>query len=304
MVRLVIDHEDVFHTHQIRHDALDHLALGLGGQDVVAGAAFEELATAFGNLDALTQLEGVVVGNDDLGAVHLVEHVARHQFAVLVVAVRIVRLEDLEAVLDGEAGGDDEESTSERLAAGAANRVDRLPGDEHGHDCRLASAGGELERKPHEIRVGLLVDAGQEGENAFPGNGLGSHFGEPDGSFHSLDLTEERAGAAEFVMPPVLEKPLALRRHLPQSGSETPPDSDKTSNLVDDGIGVVTLLLCGDALALVEEHFILILGSLPLLGLGDGSDELGAPPGFDDFLGRLPVWSQLPVSRRALVGGV
>lgn len=154
----------------------------------------EELAAALGNLDALAQFEGVVVGDDDLGAVDLVEHVVGHQLAVLVIAVRIVRLEHLEAVLDSEARGDNEESAGEGLAAGTAHGLDRLPGDEHGHDGGLARTGGELEREAHEVGVGLLVDAGQERENAFSGDGLGSHLGEPDGGFHRLHLTEERAG--------------------------------------------------------------------------------------------------------------
>ena len=67
VVGLVIDHEDVLHAHQVGHDALDHLAFGLQRLQVVASAALEELASAFGKLDALAQLEGVVVGDDDLG---------------------------------------------------------------------------------------------------------------------------------------------------------------------------------------------------------------------------------------------
>ena len=48
----------------------------------------------------------------------VVEHVARDQLAAGVVAVRVVRLQDAQAVLDGEAGRDDQEAAGEVLAAG------------------------------------------------------------------------------------------------------------------------------------------------------------------------------------------
>ena len=70
-----------------------------------------------------------------------------HQLAAAVVAVRVVRLQHAQPVLDRDAGRDDEEAAREALAARAAHRVDRLPGDEHRHHGRLAGAGGELQRE-------------------------------------------------------------------------------------------------------------------------------------------------------------
>ena len=52
------------------------------------------------------------------------------------------------------------------LAAGAADGVDRLPGDQHGHDGGLAGAGGELQREAHQFGVGVLVGGGQMFEDA------------------------------------------------------------------------------------------------------------------------------------------
>ena len=40
-------------------------------------------------------------------------------------------------------------------------------------------------------------------------------LGQPDRRFDRLDLAEERADAAELVMPPVLEQARRLRRDLP-----------------------------------------------------------------------------------------
>ena len=107
MVRLVIDDEDVLHAHQVGHHALEHLAFGFLRVQFLAAASLKELASAFGQVDALAQLEGVVVGDDDLGAVHVVEHVAGNEFAAGVVAVGIVGLEDAQPVLDRQAGGAD-----------------------------------------------------------------------------------------------------------------------------------------------------------------------------------------------------
>ena len=53
---------------------------------------------------------------------------------------------------DGQAGRDDEEAAGEVLAAGPANGVERLPGDQHRHDGRLAGAGGELQREPFDVQ--------------------------------------------------------------------------------------------------------------------------------------------------------
>ena len=122
VVRLVVEDEDVLHAHQVGHDALDHLAFGLQRVQLLARAALEQRAAALGELDALAQLEGVVVGDDDLGPVDVVEHVARDQLAAGVVAVGVVRLEDAQAILDRQAGRDDEEAAGEVLAAGVGGR--------------------------------------------------------------------------------------------------------------------------------------------------------------------------------------
>ncbi|MOA34138.1 hypothetical protein D3C78_1554920 [compost metagenome] len=103
MVRFVVDDHDVFHAHQIRHHALNHLSFGFKRLRIIAGSPLEQLLATLGDLDAFTELEGVVVGDDDLGSRDVIQHVARHQLTVLVIAVRIVGLQHAQTILDGEA---------------------------------------------------------------------------------------------------------------------------------------------------------------------------------------------------------
>ncbi len=67
----------------------------------------------------------------------------------------------LQAVLDGEAGRDDQEAMGEHPAARAAGDVHPLPSDEHGHDRGFSRAGGQLQGKPYDVGISLLFDAGE-----------------------------------------------------------------------------------------------------------------------------------------------
>ena len=104
MMCLVVDHEDVLQAHQVRHDPLEHLPLGLLGLQLFA-AALKKIAGAGRDLQSLAQHEGVVVGNDNLCPLHVFEHVARDQFTGAVVVVRVVRQEHTESVADRQPRG-------------------------------------------------------------------------------------------------------------------------------------------------------------------------------------------------------
>ena len=202
---LVVQHQDVLHAHEVRHHPLEHLARGLAGRDVRT-PALEEGAASLRDGEDLAPHEGVVIGDDDLRAVEIAEHVGRHQLAVAVVAVRIVRLQHPQAVADGETGGDHQESAREPPAAGTAHRVGGLPRDEHGHDRGLAGAGRELERESCEAGVRLLVGDREMIEEAAafvaePRRDLG----QPDRGLRRLDLAEEGADVGEAVAAPVLQ---------------------------------------------------------------------------------------------------
>jgi hypothetical protein len=218
VMRFVVDDEDVLHAHQVGHHALEHLAFGFERLGFFAAAALEQLPSALGQIDALAHLEGVIVGDDDLGAFHVVEHVARHQFAVFVVTVGVVGLQDAQTVLDGQAGGADQKTAREVLAGGAAHRIDGLPGNDHGHDRGLAGAGGKLQRQAHQLGIGILVGRREVIEDALALLGLGRNLGQPDRRLRGLHLTEERADVVELVMTPVLQQAGGLRRDLPLIG--------------------------------------------------------------------------------------
>ena len=188
----------------------------------------------------------------------VVEHVAGHQFAAGVVAVGVVRLEHAQTVLDGEARGDDEKAAGEVLAAGAADGVDRLPGDQHRHDGRLAGAGGQLQGEAHEFGIGVVVGGGQVFKESLAALRLRSDLGQPDGGFDGFDLAEERPDAGEFVVPPVLKQTGRFRGYLPVARiGPCPPSIHMVAHLIDDRGGIVLLLLGRKALALVEDEILL-----------------------------------------------
>ena len=217
VVRLVVQDEDVLQPHQPGHGPLEHLPLGLQRVRTVPDASLEQRPPALGEVHLLAALEAVIVGDDDLGAVDVVQHVARHQLAVRIVAVRVVRVEHAQPVLDRDPRRDNEEAAGEAPALRPPHGVDGLPGDEHGHDRRLPRARGQLEREAHELRVGVVVRVRQVLEEPLPLPLVRRHLGEPDHGLHRLDLTEEGADAGEFVVSPVLKQPRGFRRHPPRA---------------------------------------------------------------------------------------
>lgn len=92
VVCLISDDVDILHAHQVRHHALEHLTFGLLRVQFLTNAPLKELTSAFGQVNALAKFESVVVGDDDLGPVHIIEHVARNEFAAGVIAVGVVGL--------------------------------------------------------------------------------------------------------------------------------------------------------------------------------------------------------------------
>ena len=130
-------------------------------------------------------------------------------------------------------------------------------------------------------------------------------LGQPDRGLDRLDLAEERADAAERVVPPVLQQARGLGRDLPLAGiRQRAPVIDVAAHLVDDRRRVVLLFGRREALALVEDHLLLGDCRLALLRLRDRRDELGPAPALDDLLRRLAVVIEFPVPLGILVGRV
>ena len=86
----------------------------------------------------------MVVGDHDLCPLNLADKVSGHEFAVLVIIVRVAWQEDTQAITNGDAGSAYQEAAGEGLARGAADSVHGLPGNKHGDDGGFAGAGGEL----------------------------------------------------------------------------------------------------------------------------------------------------------------
>ena len=105
----------------------------------------------------------------------------------------------------------------------AADSVDRLPGDEHGHDGGLARAGGELQGETHQLWVGVFVGGGKVIEQAFARLRNAARPLSARCSLDRFDLTEERADIAELVMTPMLKQARGFGRDLPLAGSGSSP---------------------------------------------------------------------------------
>ncbi len=222
----------------------------------------------------------------------------------MVIAVRVVGLEHAQTVFNGDPRGDDEEPPGELVAVWPAHRVDCLPGNYHGHDSRLACAGGQLQGQPHQSGICVVVGIGQVLQE-FRTDLAHSwrHFGEPDNRLHRLDLAKEGPDAGEAMAPPVLEEAGRFWFYPPVIwiGNVTPLIHVVTQ-LVDDRGWVVLLSLRRKPLAFVEDQFFLLVGlSPPFLGLRDGCDEFGGTTFVDDLLGRLAPCVKLPVLSRLLI---
>ena len=232
--------------------------------------------------------EAVEVGDLDLRGLQRLELVRREEVALLVVVAGEVRPQDLEAVADGDARRDDEEGVGEPLVLGVGELVERLPGDEHGHDDGLAGAGRHLERdavEPGVARLAVLAELVLD-----PGLAVAGDLGQEDRGLEGLDLAEE-----ERLLPvgrrPVGEELAGDRGDAGVAGC--PPGVDVLADPVDE---VVVGHPLADPVAGQAE-----LGAALRLGLGD-RDEVRAPPAALGDLVRDPVVVEVEMPRRLANG--
>jgi hypothetical protein len=92
---------------------------------------------------------------------------------------------------------------------------------------------------------------------SFTGTRVGRHLCQPDGSFRSLDLTEEWTHPAELVVSPMLQQTSRFRGDLPLAGIQVTPGIHVPADLVYDRGGVVFLLLGRKPFAFVKDKALL-----------------------------------------------
>ncbi|OIQ75871.1 hypothetical protein GALL_424590 [mine drainage metagenome] len=172
-------------------------------------------------------------------------------------------------------------------------------------EAGLARAGGELQGKAAEFWVGFGVGLGQVIQEALAALAqLRRNLGEPDRSFHRLDLAEKRTDAGERMMAPVLQQARGFRRDAPCGRRQQSPLVHFLAHRVDDGGVVVLLRLGGQPLSLVEYQRGLIPAATLLARLGNRGDEVRRTTRLLDDLRRLAGCIQLPMPRRTRVGRV
>ncbi len=306
-MRLVVDNDDIFEAHQFLGNAPDHLALGFLRHDGLV-PPLQKGAPDLVDFQQFLQLEGVVVRDDDLGLVDVLDHVAGNEFPRAVIAINVVREKDAQPILDRDAGRNYEEPARKEIAGWGPNRVHGLPGDQHSHDSRLASAGRHLHGETKQIRIGLLVGA----EDMFPDMGIllliACDLGQPDDGLGGLHLTEERTHPLEGIMSPMVQETRRGRCHAPGGGIRVPPLRDMGANLVDDRGRVVFLLVRGKPVVSMKVQARLALvgiSALSLPGTRDRRNQLRLSASVTRRLvQRLSVRVQRVMPRRLGIGRV
>ena len=269
-------------------------------------ATLEQRAASFGKLYAVTELEGVIVGDNDLGAVQVGQHILRDQFAALVMAIRIVGLQHTQTVLYCQTRRYNQETSGEVLAVWPAISVDRLPRNNHGHDCGFPRTGGQLQRHAHQFGICISVRILQMLQKSPAGRPhLMRNLSQPDSRLDGLDLAEERTDVVELVVTPVLQEVNGLWCYLPvvRIGQASPLFNVPT-DLIDVRGRVILLRVSGDRLDFPEWQRMLIGGRSASPWLRYRRDELRTATAFDDSLCWLALGIEFPVLSRLLVGGI
>ncbi len=219
MMSFIIEYNDVFHAHQFTHNPLQHLPYRFQSIKGITVPAGQKCPARAGKLGFFAQFEGVVIGDDHSGSLDVAQHIWWHQFARLVVALRIGGQKNAEPIPDGNAGRDHQKTEGKTFAVRIPHGVDGLPGNEHGHDRGFARTGGEFQGQTRQAGIGIVIGVLQIFKKFFSALAVfGSDLRQPDGGFHRFQLAEERANAAEVVMPPVLQQTGRFRRDLPAFG--------------------------------------------------------------------------------------
>ncbi len=107
MVRFVVEDVDAVVAEQLAARPLQHLSVGFRRFERLGIIPLKEAARYLGKGQRLAMLKGMVVGDHDLRAPDVGQHLRRHDLARLIIVVRLARLEHAESILDRDAGCDD-----------------------------------------------------------------------------------------------------------------------------------------------------------------------------------------------------
>lgn len=153
-------------------------------------------------------------------------------------------------------GGNDQESAGESLTLGSAHRVDRLPGDEHGHDGGFAGPRCQFERQAHQFRIRFIVGVGQVFQKALTVfTAMWCDLGQPNDGLNGFNLAKKGPNAVEAMVPPVLEETGSFWGYSPLIWiGQSSPLIHLLPNPINNGSVVVLLLLCRKAFALVKHQ--------------------------------------------------
>jgi hypothetical protein len=111
-MRLIVQRQDASGAQQFLADPLDHHALGFQRGNWAVSTA-DHLLGEFRRLHRLPLAEGVVVGDDDPGALQPIPEFQRNDIVQDVGVVRVGRQQNAQPVADGDTGGDDQEAVGE-----------------------------------------------------------------------------------------------------------------------------------------------------------------------------------------------
>ena len=192
VVRLVVEDQHLAAGAQRLDYAVHHLAEALGEGVRVPGR--EQPLRQPAGVAGLLALEGVEVGDDDPRGAEVSPRLGGDEVEFAVVVRRLRGEQHAQPVADGDARRDDEEGVGEAGVLGVAPLVERLPGDDHRHDDRLARPRRHLARQAEEVGPGGRGGVAQGLVN--PGLSvlrLLGHLGDEDQCLERLDLAEEQS---------------------------------------------------------------------------------------------------------------
>ena len=213
---IVQDHEILLVSEFAAH-ATHHLIGRLGK---AAGAASGE--DRFRDLtggDRLAKLKRMEVGDQNPGLAELLARMRWSDVTNAKVVLRIVRQENAQPIADGNAWRNDQKGVGETSILGICELVQRMPGDEHGHNDGLTGACRHLERDSWQSGVRSVIAITKVVLDPRVAVSL-RDFHDVDGRLECFDLAKEKFSNTIRIVP--IRKQSAGRRRYADVAALTP----------------------------------------------------------------------------------